>query len=204
MLWISFGKGEKTWANIARLVCSFEVEWKTSHHNILVEFLNNWNLDSQHNKIKVLMGEEQRIINKHLLVRVFLIYHIREKDANQVKMINAKITLAKIVNRIINTYNTNEGWVVKKMTLKYDNKIIAILPIIYHKYKVQYFCNKFAMMISKVDHGKYVNWVIIMYYQLVKELIKWGKCQKNMIEGMTKRELKKDVCYFTIVLEVLF
>ncbi len=40
--------------------------------------------------------------------------------------------------------------------------------------KVQYFNNKFAM-ISKVDHGKFVNWVIIMYSQLVKELSRWNK-----------------------------
>jgi hypothetical protein len=49
-----------------------------------------------------------------------------------------------------------------------------------------------------------VNWATIMYSQLVKELIKWEKCQKNMIEGTTKREPKKDVCHSTIVLEVLF
>jgi hypothetical protein len=68
---------------------------------------------------------------------------------------------------------------------------------------VQYFSNKFAMMISKADHGKFVNWATIMYYQLVKEFIKWGKCQKNIIEGTTKREPKK-ICHFIIVLEVLF
>jgi hypothetical protein len=36
-----------------------------------------------------------------------------------------------IVNKLPNTYNTNEGWVVKKMRSKYANKIAAILPIIY-------------------------------------------------------------------------
>jgi hypothetical protein len=44
--------------NIVGLVGSFEVEWKTSGHNILVEFLNNWKLDSEYNKIKVMMKEE--------------------------------------------------------------------------------------------------------------------------------------------------
>ncbi len=53
---------------------------------------------------------------------------------------------------------------------------------------MQYFSNKFDMMISKVDHGKFVNWAAIMYFQLVKEFIKWGKCQKNIIDGTTKRE----------------
>jgi hypothetical protein len=46
-------------------------------------------------------------------------------------------------------------------------------------------------MISKVNHGKSVNWGVIMYFQLVKELIRWEKCQKNMIKGTTKREPKK-------------
>ncbi len=43
-----------------------------------------------------------------------------------------------------------------------------------------------------------------MYFQLVKELIIWEKCQKNMIEGIAKRKPKKDVCHSIIVLEVLF
>jgi hypothetical protein len=112
--------------------------------------------------------------------------------------------LADIPNRILDIYNTNERWVVKKMRSKYVNKIVAILPIIYSKDKVYYFNNKYAMMISRADNGKFVSWVIIMYFQLVKELIKWEKCQKNIIEGTTKRELKKDVCHFAIVLEILF
>ncbi len=60
------------------------------------------------------------------------------------------------------------------------------------------------MMISKLDHGKFVIWVAIMYSQLVKELIRWEKCQKNMIEGIAKKEPKKDVCHSAIVLEILF
>jgi hypothetical protein len=46
-------------------------------------------------------------------------------------MFDARITLANIVNRVLDTYNTNEGWVVKKMRSKYANRIVAILPIIY-------------------------------------------------------------------------
>jgi hypothetical protein len=36
----------------------FEVEWKFPYHNIMVEFLNNWMLDFEHNRIKVMLGEE--------------------------------------------------------------------------------------------------------------------------------------------------
>jgi hypothetical protein len=43
-----------------------------------------------------------------------------------------------------------------------------------------------------------------MYSQFIKGLIRWENCQKNMIEGTTIREPKNDVCYFAIILEVLF
>ncbi len=115
-------------------------------------------------------------------------------------MSDARVTLADITDIIPNIYNTNERWVVKKMKSNYANRIVAILPIIYKKDKVQYFHNKSTMVISKTDTGNSINWVAIMYSQLVKELIKWEKCQKNMIEGIAK----KDVCHSTIVLEVLF
>jgi hypothetical protein len=37
------------------------------------------------------------------------------------------------------------------MRLEYANRIIATIPIIYQKDKVQYFSNKFVMMISRVE-----------------------------------------------------
>jgi len=46
-------------------------------------------------------------------------------------MFNAKVALIDILDRVPNTYNTYEGWVVKKMRSKYVNKISAILPITY-------------------------------------------------------------------------
>jgi predicted nucleotidyltransferase len=64
-------------------------------------------------------------------------------------MLDAKVALVNITDKVPNTYNTNEGWVAKKMKLEYVNRIVAILPIIYQKDKVQYFYNKFAMMISE-------------------------------------------------------
>jgi hypothetical protein len=79
-------------------------------------------------------------------------------------MFNAKVTLAKIVNRVFDTYNTNEGWVVEKMWLEYANRIAAILPIIYPMDKVQYFSNKSTMMISRAHRGEFINWAVIMYF----------------------------------------
>jgi hypothetical protein len=72
-------------------------------------------------------------------------------------MSDVKVALADIVDRVLDIYNTNEGWLVKKMRSKYVNRIVAILSIIYQKYKVQYFRNKFAMMIFKVNHGEFIN-----------------------------------------------
>jgi hypothetical protein len=46
-------------------------------------------------------------------------------------MLDVRVALANIVDRIPDIYNTNEGWVVKKMRSKYVNRIVAILPIIY-------------------------------------------------------------------------
>jgi hypothetical protein len=46
-------------------------------------------------------------------------------------MSDARVALADIVDIVLNTYNTNEGWVVKKMKSEYSNRIVAILPIIY-------------------------------------------------------------------------
>jgi hypothetical protein len=57
-------------------------------------------------------------------------------------MSNAKVALKDIKDRVPDTYNTNEGWVVKKMRSEYANRIVAILPIIYQKDKVWYFSNK--------------------------------------------------------------
>jgi hypothetical protein len=68
MLWTSSKGEEKKWANKLSLVGLFEVEWKTPYHNILVEFLNNWNLDYEHNKIKVMMTKKYKSIYKHFMV----------------------------------------------------------------------------------------------------------------------------------------
>ncbi len=66
------------------------------------------------------------------------------------------------------------------------------------------FCNMYAIMISKGNHGESINWVVIMYFQLLQELIKRDKCHKNMIKGTTKKEPKNDVCHFAIVIKVIF
>ncbi len=62
--------------------------------------------------------EQQKIIDRHLL-------------ANLAKMLDTKVALVDIADRVQDTQNTNEGWVVKKMRSKYVNKIAAILPTIY-------------------------------------------------------------------------
>jgi len=46
-------------------------------------------------------------------------------------MSSAKIALTNITDKVPNSYNTNEGLVVKKMKPEYVNRIVTILPIIY-------------------------------------------------------------------------
>ncbi len=79
LLWTSSREEERPQANKAGLVGIIEIEWKTPRHNILVDFLKNWKLDPEHNKIKVLLGDEHRIIYKHVLVEV-LKYAIQERQ----------------------------------------------------------------------------------------------------------------------------
>jgi hypothetical protein len=87
-----------------------------------------------------------------VLAEVFRICHTREIEVDHVEMFDVGITLVEIVDKVPNIYNTNEGWVVKKMKSEHVNRIVIILLIIYKKDKVQHFCNKYAMMISKVEH----------------------------------------------------
>jgi hypothetical protein len=54
LLWTSFGEEDRAWANRVGLVGMFDIEWKTPRHNIPIEFLNNWKLDPEYNKIKVM------------------------------------------------------------------------------------------------------------------------------------------------------
>ncbi len=42
-----------------------------------------------------MLGEEQKIIDKHLLAEVFRICHIRETQANQAKMFDAKVVIGR-------------------------------------------------------------------------------------------------------------
>jgi hypothetical protein len=104
LLWTSFEEEERAWVNRTELIGMFKIEWKTHHHNILVEFLNNLKLDPEHNKIKVMLGEEQRIIYKCVLVEVFRICCTVETKVDRAKMSNPKVTL----DRVLNIYNTNE------------------------------------------------------------------------------------------------
>jgi hypothetical protein len=102
----------------------------------MVEFLNNWKLNPKYNKINVMLGKEQKIVNKHMLVEVLKICHIGKIEAFQVEMSNVKVALADITNKVLNTYNTNKRWIVKKMKLEYANRNATILLIIYQKDKV--------------------------------------------------------------------
>jgi hypothetical protein len=55
-----------------------------------------------------MLGDEHKIINKHVLAKVLKICHTRETEVDQVEMFDARVILADIANRVLDTYNTNE------------------------------------------------------------------------------------------------
>jgi hypothetical protein len=55
-----------------------------------------------------MLGDEQRIIDKHVLAEVFKIYHTRETNVNQVEMTDVRVALTEIINTVCDIYNTNE------------------------------------------------------------------------------------------------
>ncbi len=76
------------------------------------------------------------------MVEVFEIYHTRETKVDEdVEMLDARVTLLDIADRVQDTYNTNEGWVVKKMKLKHVNRIAVIFPLSIKKIR----CNILAI-----------------------------------------------------------
>jgi len=41
-------------------------------------------------------------------------------------MFDARVALADLANKVPDTYNTNEGWVVKKMKSEHANRILPL------------------------------------------------------------------------------
>ncbi len=78
-----------------------------------------------------MMTKEERIMKRHILAKVLKFCHIDEIEVDYAKMSNAKVAFVDISNKVPNSYNTNEGWVVKKMKSEYVNRIVTIFPIIY-------------------------------------------------------------------------
>lgn len=60
MFQTSFREEEKKWANKVGQVY-LRLNGRLPHRNILVEFLNNWKLDFEHKKIKIMMVEEYKL-----------------------------------------------------------------------------------------------------------------------------------------------
>ncbi len=65
-----------------------------------------------------MLKDEQRVINKHVLAKVFKICHKIDIETNQAKMFDVRVALTDIANKVLDIYNTNEGWVSKKDEVK--------------------------------------------------------------------------------------
>ncbi len=53
------------------------------------------------------------------------------------------------------------------------------------------------------NYDKLVDWVDIMFKQLHKKLIRCTMAQTNMLQGTRKFDVRKYVCHFTLVIEML-
>ncbi len=42
-----------------------------------------------------------------------------------------------------------------------------------------------------------------MFRQLHRKLVRWTTCHTKMLRGMVKIDVKKDVCHFKLVIEML-
>ncbi len=56
-----------------------------------------------------MLGDEHRLIDKHVLVEVKKKFHTREIKADHAEMFDARVILGDIANRVLDTYNSNEG-----------------------------------------------------------------------------------------------
>lgn len=78
------GEDEKQWVSRAGLVGLLELQWRTPHHDWLMEFLNIYQIKGE--TIYAKMGEKIVAIDKHLSVDVFKISNkgwIEQKQANK-------------------------------------------------------------------------------------------------------------------------
>jgi hypothetical protein len=51
--------------------------------------------------------------------------------------------------------------------------------------------------------GNELNWVVTMFEQMHKELMRWTTFQTKMMMGITKVEPKKYVYHLTLIIEIL-
>ncbi len=77
---------------------------------------------------------------------------------------------------------------MKSLGLPYLMKYPTIIYVIYQRNKVTYFNNKNVIMLMKIEKGKKVDWVQIMFNSLCNELDQWYKYVKE------NKGDKKDTC----------
>jgi hypothetical protein len=65
------------------------------------------------------------------------------------------------------------------MGLPYSVRYPAIISIIYQREKVQYFRNKTAITLVRVEKGQHVDWAQIIFNSLCSEFDRWYKCVKE-------------------------
>jgi hypothetical protein len=67
------------------LVRLFEINWKTPHHDLLVEFLNNWK-EHKREHIFAHIGEKALVIDVHTIEKVFKVDSKGRREQKHVEM----------------------------------------------------------------------------------------------------------------------
>jgi hypothetical protein len=172
------------------------MKWEALIPYIMLEFFDVFVFKSTN----IYFGYKDKIyaISKQLIVDVFGVCaegYVRDPK----RQVNKTITLHALQSCRIETMNsTRDLWNVKSLGLPYLVRYLAIIFMIYQKYKVVYFSNKNVIRLMKVKKGKKVDWVQIMFNNLCIELNWWYKYVKE------NKEDKKDACQSTLILAKKF
>jgi len=142
---------EEDWASKARLMPLFPMGWEASMSDGMLEFLNTILIKG----IDIYLGHKDKVyvINKQLIVNVYGV--CAEGYVEELKgHVNKSLLIQALQNcRLALTNSSKDQWNAKSLGVPYYVKYLAIIFVIYHREKVQYFCNKSVITSVRAKEG---------------------------------------------------